>query len=74
MTTSCFVSKLIQNDAGRVIGLIDQGDRGREVVPAELDTAALTWTTMGDLPSVLAPWHRRPRCVATISGWARTPF
>ncbi len=49
-----FVSKLIQNDAGRVIGLIDQGDRGREVV-AELDTAALTWTAMGDLPSVFAP-------------------
>ncbi|AEV63003.1 hypothetical protein [Pseudomonas ogarae] len=49
-----FVSKLVQNDAGRVIGLIDQGDRGRDVV-AELDTAALTWTTLGDLPSVFAP-------------------
>ncbi|UVM63956.1 hypothetical protein [Pseudomonas sp. B21-010] len=49
-----FVSKLIQNDAGRVIGLIEQGDGGRDVV-AELDTAALTWTTMGELPSVFAP-------------------
>lgn len=49
-----FVSKLLQNDAGRVMGLIDQGDRGQDVI-AELDTAALTWTTLGNLPSVFAP-------------------
>ena len=49
-----FVSKLLQNDAGRVIGLIDQGERGQDVV-AELDTAALTWTPLSDLPSVFAP-------------------
>ncbi|WLH43830.1 hypothetical protein [Pseudomonas beijingensis] len=49
-----FVSKLLQNDAGRVMGLIDQGGRGQNVV-AELDTAALTWTLLGDLPSVFAP-------------------
>jgi len=49
-----FVGKLIQNDAGRVIGLIDQGDHGQDVV-AELDTTALTWTPLSDLPSVFAP-------------------
>ena len=49
-----FVSKLLQNDAGRVIGLIDQGERRQDVV-AELDTAALTWTPLSDLPSVFAP-------------------
>ncbi|AXA54087.1 hypothetical protein ACNT2N_17720 [Pseudomonas thivervalensis] len=49
-----FVSKLIQNDAGKVMGLIDQGNHGQTVV-AELDTAALTWTPMGDLPSVFSP-------------------
>ncbi|MCJ8203730.1 hypothetical protein [Pseudomonas sp. RGM2987] len=49
-----YVSRLIQNDAGKVIGLIDQDNRGREVV-AELDTTKLTWRTLGDLPSVFSP-------------------
>ncbi|WP_458130524.1 hypothetical protein [Pseudomonas sp. R3-41] len=49
-----FVNKVLQNDAGRVMGLIDQGDHGQAVV-AELDTAALTWTPMGELPSVFSP-------------------
>ncbi|MGN8273754.1 hypothetical protein [Pseudomonas sp. SMN5] len=49
-----YVSRLIQNDAGKVIGLIDQGNQGRDVV-AELDTTALAWRTLGDLPSVFSP-------------------
>ncbi|MBC3362335.1 hypothetical protein [Pseudomonas sp. SWRI154] len=49
-----FVSKLLQYDAGRVVGLIDLGDRGQDVV-AELDTAALSWKPLSDLPSVFAP-------------------
>lgn len=49
-----FVNKVLQNDAGRVMGLIDQGDHGQAVV-AELDTAALTWMPMGELPSVFSP-------------------
>ena len=49
-----FIGKLVQNAAGRAIGLIDQGDRGREVV-AELDTTALTWHALSELPSVFSP-------------------
>ncbi|TNF84167.1 hypothetical protein FGE05_08185 [Pseudomonas sp. ICMP22404] len=49
-----FVSMLIQNDSGRVIGLIDQGNGGRDVI-AELDTGALTWRTLSELPSPFAP-------------------
>ena len=59
-----FVSRLIQNDAGRVVGLIDQGNRGRDVV-AELDTTALTWRTLGELPSVFAPLASESRVRGT---------
>lgn len=59
-----FVSKLVQNDAGRVIGLIDQGNRGRDVV-AELDTIALTWRTLSELPSVFAPLASESRVRGT---------
>lgn len=49
-----FINALVQNDAGRVMGLIDQGEHGQDVV-AELDTAALAWRPMGELPSVFDP-------------------
>lgn len=49
-----FVSRLVQNETGKVIGLIDQGNRGRDVV-AELDTTALAWRTLSELPSVFSP-------------------
>ncbi|WP_191486733.1 hypothetical protein [Pseudomonas sp. FEN] len=49
-----FIDALVENDVGRVIGLIDQGDHGQDVV-AELDAAKLTWQPMGELPSVFAP-------------------
>lgn len=49
-----FIDALAQNDAGRVMGLIDQGDHGQDVV-AELDPAALAWRPLGELPSVFDP-------------------
>ncbi|WP_210644714.1 hypothetical protein [Pseudomonas sp. Tri1] len=49
-----FIDALVQNDTGRVMGLIDQGDRGQDVV-AELDTVALAWRPLGELPSVFDP-------------------
>jgi len=51
---SLFIASLAQNDAGRVAGLIDQGDAGRHVI-AELDTATLAWRPLSELPSVFAP-------------------
>jgi len=49
-----FIDELVANDAGRVMGLIDQGEHGEDVV-AELDTAKLTWKPVGELPSVFSP-------------------
>ncbi|WP_338523544.1 hypothetical protein NUH87_28025 [Pseudomonas batumici] len=49
-----FIDQLVENGAGRVMGLIDQGDHGQDVV-AEFDTAKLAWKPMGELPSVFAP-------------------
>lgn len=49
-----FIDELVENGAGRVMGLIDQGDHGQDVV-AELDTATLAWQPLSELPSVFAP-------------------
>ncbi|RBH53729.1 MULTISPECIES: hypothetical protein [Pseudomonas] len=49
-----FIDALVENGSGRVMGLIDQGEHGQDVV-AELDTAKLSWKPMGELPSVFAP-------------------
>lgn len=49
-----FIDALAHNSSGRVVGLIDQGDHGQDAV-AELDTSALTWRPLGDLPSVFGP-------------------
>jgi len=59
-----FISRLVQNDSGRVIGLIDQGNLGRDVI-AELDTTALTWRTLSELPSVFAPLASESRVRGT---------
>lgn len=49
-----YVVALKQNVAGRVIGLVEQGDSGQAIV-AELDTANLAWQPLGDLPGVFGP-------------------
>lgn len=49
-----YISALKQNDAGRVVGLVEQGDSGRTLV-AELDIATLAWRPLSELPSVFGP-------------------
>lgn len=49
-----FVDRLEDNGAGRVIGLIDQGEHGQDVV-AELDRSTQAWKVLSELPSVFSP-------------------
>jgi len=49
-----YVNALEDNGVGRVVGLIDQGTRGRDRV-AELDTTTFAWRVLSELPSVFAP-------------------
>ncbi|WP_416771366.1 hypothetical protein ACMGT0_02495 [Pseudomonas sp. RHF3.3-3] len=49
-----FIDALVDNGNGRVMGLIDQGDRGQTWI-GELDIAKLGWSIVGELPSVFGP-------------------
>ncbi|WEK11846.1 MAG: hypothetical protein P0Y51_14640 [Candidatus Pseudomonas colombiensis] len=49
-----YIGQLRDNGTGRLVGLIDQGNQGRDEV-AELDAEQRTWKVLGALPNVFAP-------------------
>ncbi|WP_439854777.1 hypothetical protein [Pseudomonas yamanorum] len=49
-----FIDAVVENASGRVIGLMHQDNQSRAVI-AQLDTNALTWQALGELPSVFSP-------------------